>query len=86
MNQADLWKTHPIVSFRISGHDTGQFLENSSRYGRFFQKSHGSCPDILQKTEKVLIKNGWMNSPEIGPAQAPGIEISQKNWISRICH
>ena len=63
MSWTEFWKTHPIVNFRIWGHDTIRFLENSS-------KTEQSKNNILQKlillVIEVLIKF-WMCFPEIGP-------------------
>ena len=81
--------------FRVLGHDTGRFLENSSKIDHLvenniilFQRSPGRDTDRFLENSSALAhalifyKNWWMNFPEIGLAHAPEIEISKKYWMS----
>ena len=53
------WKSHPIVNFRILGHDTGRFLENSSKI------EHYSKNDI-QRIPGVTQTDLWKTYPNMG--------------------
>ena len=73
MNWTDFWKIHPIVNFRISGHDTGQFLENSSKTENLvekiiFSEFRGATQIDFWKTHPNMdqfSKNGSGSCPDI---------------------
>ena len=92
MSWTDLWKTHPTVDFRILGHDTGRFLENSSKIEQIFDEFRGvTQTDILQKLNRYSQKlmdefsrnrsSSWVMTRQFK---------FRKKWMSfpdiRLCH
>ena len=61
----DLWKAHLIVNFRILGHETGRFLENSSK---IILSKNDIRRYPRRDRDRLQI---WTSFPEIGPALAP---------------
>ena len=78
MSGTDLWKTHPIVNFIILGHETGQFLENSSKIEHFVVKWYSKNSEAYNRPISGKFIQIWTSFPEIGLAHAP---ILYKNWI-----
>ena len=85
-----LWKTHPILNSIILGHDTGRFLENSSKIEHLVEKLNSKNSGawhrpIFYKKNGIGTHKKWrINFPEIGPAHAPEIEISKKYSIRKL--
>ena len=80
--QTEFWKTHPIFNFRIMGHDTDRFLENSSQIKYLVEKWYSKRIPACD-TDRKLCSSGkliqiWTSFPVIGLARAP---IFYKNWI-----
>ena len=84
-HELDLWKTHPIVNFRILGHDTGRILENSSKIEYLVEKWDSKNSGAWHRPisgkfihqflwVSVIVKyrsHIWMSFPEIGLCDAP---------------
>jgi len=94
-SQTDFWKSHPIVILRIlvawvMPHDTGRFLENSSKIEHLVEKWYWKNYGAWNRPTYGKLIQIWMNFSEIGPAPAPETKISKKCWTSfpeiRLCH
>ena len=64
------WKSYPIVNFRILGHDTGRFLENSSKIEHFVEKWYPKRSGAWQRPIAGKLIQISTSFPEIGPAYA----------------
>jgi len=76
MSSTDFWKTHPIFNFRIFGHDTSRFLENSSKIKHLVKKWYSKNSGAWYRPISGKLIQIWTTFPEI--ARAP---IFHKNWI-----
>ena len=76
MSQTNFWKTHPIVNFRIVGHESCRMTQ--ADFWKTHPRQHLVEKWAWNRPIYGIIIKIWVSFPEIGPAHATETNILKK--------